>query len=113
MKDGLESFLTNLAFFTIFLADKRKQAQVMLKRFCTLGKLVNRRTKGITLLCIGKNNICISFAFNGFKDSFAIILMAERELVALILFSMMSGDCCVALPRGAIGLSAVCDCGIS
>ena len=22
-------------------------------------------------------------------------------------------DCCVALPRGAMGLSAVCDCGIS
>ena len=26
----------------------------------TLGKLVNTQTKGITLLCIGKNNICIS-----------------------------------------------------
>ena len=25
----------------------------------------------------------------------------------------MSGDCCVALPRGAMGLSAFCDCGIS
>ena len=25
----------------------------------------------------------------------------------------MSRDCCVALPRGAMGLSAVCDCGIS
>ena len=24
----------------------------------------------------------------------------------------MSGDCCVALPRGDMGLSAVCDCGI-
>ena len=24
-----------------------------------------------------------------------------------------SRDLCVALPRGAIGLSAVCDCGIS
>ena len=24
----------------------------------------------------------------------------------------MSRDCCVALPRGAMGLSAVCDCGI-
>ena len=22
-------------------------------------------------------------------------------------------DCCVALPRGAMGFSAVCDCGIS
>ena len=25
----------------------------------------------------------------------------------------MPRDCCVALPRGAMGLSAVCDCGIS
>ena len=25
----------------------------------------------------------------------------------------MSRDCCAALPRGTIGLSAVCDCGIS
>ena len=26
---------------------------------------------------------------------------------------IVSRDCCVALPRGALGLSAVCDCGIS
>ena len=26
---------------------------------------------------------------------------------------LVSWDCCVALPRGAMGLSAVCDCGIS
>ena len=26
---------------------------------------------------------------------------------------MVSRDCCVALPRGTTGLSAVCDCGIS
>ena len=25
----------------------------------------------------------------------------------------MSGDCCVALPCGAMGLYEVCDCGIS
>ena len=61
------------------------------------------------LLCIGKDNICISFVFNGFKYSFANILMGVRELVALLsLFSMMSGDCCAAM-----GLLAVCDCGIS
>ena len=42
-------------------------------------------------------------------SSFAIILMGKRELVAFL----VSRDCCVALPRGAIGLSAVCDCGIS
>ena len=38
-------------------------------------------------------------------SSFVIILMGKRELV--------SRDSCVALPRDAMGLSAVCDCGIS
>ena len=45
-------------------------------------------------------------------SSFAIILMGNRELVAWFVF-LVSRDCCVALPRGAMGLSAVCDCGIS
>ena len=31
---------------------------------------------------------------------------------ALFVF-LVSYDCCVALPRGATGLFAVCDCGIS
>ena len=26
---------------------------------------------------------------------------------------LVSRDCCLALPRGAMGLSAACDCGIS
>ena len=43
-------------------------------------------------------------------SSFAITLMGKRELVALL---SLSRECCVALPCGAIGLSAVCDCGIS
>ena len=29
------------------------------------------------------------------------------------LYCLQHCDCCVALPRGAMGLSAVCDCGIS
>ena len=43
----------------------RNQPQVLLKLSCTLGKLVNAQTnkKGITLLCKGKNNICISCVF--------------------------------------------------
>ena len=44
---------------------------------------------------------------------FAIILRGKRELVALLGLTLVSQDCCVALPRGALGLSAVCDCGIS
>ena len=35
--------------------------------------------------------------------------LGKRELVAFL----MSHDCCVALPRGTMGLSAVCDSGIS
>ena len=41
-------------------------------------------------------------------SSFAIILMEKRELVALGFFVfLVSRDCCVALPHGAKGLSAV------
>ena len=48
-------------------------------------------------------------------SSFAIILMSIRELVALhIVFPILvSRDGYVALPRGAMSLPAVCDCGIS
>ena len=40
----------------------RNRAQVLLKRSCTLGKLVNTQRKGLTLLCIGKI-IFVSVAF--------------------------------------------------
>ena len=47
-------------------------------------------------------------------SSFAIILMGKRELFALLsLSSMVPRDCCMALLCGAMGLSAVCECGIS
>ena len=45
-------------------------------------------------------------------SNFAIISMGKRELIALLVF-LVSGDCCVALPHDNMGLSAVCDCGIS
>ena len=54
---------------------------------------------------------CCTFLY--VPSSFEIILMGKRELVALLGFYLVSRDCCVALPLGAIGLSAVCDCGIS
>ena len=59
------------------------QAQVLLKRSCTLGKLVNTQTKGITLLCIGKNNICISCIFNAFKYILTTINAKQEKLKAL------------------------------
>ena len=57
-----------------FLADVRNQAQVLLKRSCTLGNPVNTETKGITLLSIGKNNTCISCVLNGFKYTFTSVI---------------------------------------
>ena len=50
----------NLAFLPTFLADVRNQAQVLLKHSCTLEELVNTQIKEITLICTGKNIICIS-----------------------------------------------------
>ena len=51
-------------------------------------------------------------------SSHAIILMEKREREKrggcfALFFFLVSCDCCVALPRGATELSAVCDCGIS
>ena len=40
------------------------------------------------------------------------LVKIERPICAYFVF-LVSRDCCVALPRGAMGLSAVCDCGIS
>ena len=39
--------------------------------------------------------------------------MEERAGCFAKFVFLVSRDCCVALPRGAMGLSAVCDCGIS
>ena len=41
--------------------------------------------------------------------------MGKRERAGCFALSvvLVSRDCCVALHRGAMGLSAVCDCGIS
>ena len=45
----------------------------------------------------------------GLEYSLNIILMGMKELVVFL----VSDDCCVAHPLSAMGLSAVCDCGIS
>ena len=48
-------------------------------------------------------------------SSFAIILLGKRERAgcfAKFVF-LVSRDCFVALLRSVMGLSAVCDCGIS
>ena len=63
--------------------------------------------------------LCLSlfcYALLCVHSSFAIILKRKRKLVALLLLSIQMYcyyKCSVALPQGAVGWSAVCDCGIS
>ena len=59
---------------------------------------------------------CFTLLLVYVHSSIAIILMGKRELVALLSLSswcLVSRDCCVALPCGVMGLSAVCDYSIS
>ena len=46
-------------------------------------------------------------------SSIAIILMGKRELVSLLNLSSWCLVIVERLSRGAVGLTAVCDCGIS
>ena len=46
-------------------------------------------------------------------SSVAMILMGKRDGCFAKFVFLVSRDSCVALPRGTVGLSAVCDCGIS
>ena len=54
---------------------------------------------------------CLCFAMRYFMST---LVMAEegRSCFACFVF-LVSRDWCVALPRGEMGLSWVCDCGIS
>ena len=58
--------------------------------------------------------VCLLFCYAllCFHSSFAIILKRKRKLVALLLLSYRK-KYYVAIPRGAVGWSALCDCGIS
>ena len=53
------------------------------------------------------------FALLYVLSSFAIILTRNRKRVALLLLLILAVMLPVALPHGAVGLSAICDCGIS
>ena len=65
------------------------------------------------VLCLSL--ICYALLYD--HSSFAIILKRKRKLVALLLlyYRMMSCycKCSVNLPHGAMGWTALCDCGIS
>ena len=58
---------------TFFSSKSSNQAQVLLKRSCTFGKLENTQSKEITLLCMGKNNICISCVLMALSILFLIL----------------------------------------
>ena len=49
------------------------------------------------------------YVYSGFE----IILVGKRELVAFLSVFLVSRDCCVAVPRSSMDLSAVCDRGIA
>ena len=51
-------------------------------------------------------------------DSVIVLCFVVRYFMSILVLQLclvflVSRDCCVALPGGAMGLSAVCDCGIS
>ena len=67
---------------------------------------------GLWVLCL----VIVLFFCTLCSYSFAIILMGVERVgcFALIVFLMFYGsECSLALPRGAVGWSAVCDCIIS
>ena len=57
----------------------------------------------------GVEGICIGCKCPFKMDTFHLTL--EYSFAQFVF--LVSCDCCVALPRGAMGLPAVCDCGIS
>ena len=62
-------------------------------------------------LCVGVLGLSLfCYALFCVHSSFAIILKRKSKLVALVLLSYR---CIVTLPHGAVGWSAVCDCGSS
>ena len=77
------------------------------------------RSKAVVLLLIDLivefcncSTFCCALLF--VYSSFAIISMGEDRAGCFALFVfLVSSDCCVAHSHDAMGLSAVCDCGIS
>ena len=62
-------------------------------------------------LCVHSMFCCILVCV---LSRFSIILMGERKMAVLLWFVfLVSCKCYVALPHGAVGWSAVFDCGIS
>ena len=70
------------------------------------------------LTLAGKSRFWYQIAAGALRPGFMSILVynhldGEERAACLALFVfLVSRDGCVALPRGAMGLSSVCDCGI-
>ena len=69
----------------------------------------------LLLLPLWESVIVLCFVVRYFfvHSSIAIILMGKRKLIALLNLSSWCLVMVERLSRGAMGLSAVCDCGIS
>ena len=56
--------------------------------------------------CFCRALLCVQNEFSDQNEE-------ERARCVALFVVLVSRDCCVTLRRGAMGLSAVCDCGIS
>ena len=64
--------------------------------------------------CKNKHLQYSSLLLQNFADIICLIMVGHETKYFLNLFVfLVSRDCCVTLTRGAMGLSAACDCGIS
>ena len=101
---------------------------MQVKQFCvlTIKSRVPVRSKAVVLLLLiyylmyfplFVGVLCLSlfcYALLCVLSSFVIIFTRKRELVAFIVLRMACyRKCFVSLPHGAVGWSAVCDCGMS
>ena len=65
---------------------------------------VYKKYRIVSFLCIFETSVIVlCLALLSVHSGFAIILMGERELVALFVF-LVPRDCCVALPHDVTGL---------
>ena len=71
------------------------------------------RSKAVVLLLLIYCLLHFPLFHGGSFSGFAMILKRKRKLCYYCLTDVLFYKCSVALPHGAVGWSAVCDCGIS
>ena len=97
----------------------RVRMGIITKKFDILTKFFGHRFEDSMLIVTPIMGVCNCSMFCCVllcvHSSIAIISVGKREragCLALFVF-LVSRDCCVALPHDVMGLSVVCDCGIS